>query len=303
MKAFKIQPEYLKFGDEVAIVSPSFCIDETLLAGGVAFLEKWGLRVRVGRNAAKQHGPFAGTDEERLFDLQDMTNDPAIKAIFCSRGGYGVSKIINRVDFSSLKTNPKWYIGFSDITVLHLWLSEVCGIISVHGDMPLNFHNSSKTIATFKTLHQVLFGRPEPVKWAGTFVRPVNVSGEVTGGNLSLLYSLTGTPAEPDTRGKILFIEEIGEQYYHIDRMLTSLKLAGKFEGLSALVVGGINKIEDTKISWGKNIEETISGIFCEYEFPLFFNFPAGHISDNRAFYIGKQAKIILKGNKAILSY
>jgi len=246
---------------------------------------------------------FAGTDEERLFDLQEMTNDPSIKAIFCSRGGYGVTKIINRVDFSSLKTNPKWYIGFSDITVLHLWLSEVCGIISVHGDMPLNFHNSSKTIATFKTLQQVLFGRPEPVKWAGTFVRPVSVSGEMTGGNLSLLYSLTGTPAEPDTRGKILFIEEIGEQYYHIDRMLTSLKLAGKFEGLSALVVGGINKIEDTKIPWGKNIEETISGIFCEYEFPLFFNFPAGHISDNRAFYIGKQAKIILKGNKAILSY
>lgn len=303
MEAFKKEPEYLKSEDEVAIISPSFCIDETRLAEGVSYLEKWGLRVRVGRNAAKQHGPFAGTDEERLFDLQEMTNDPEIKAVFCSRGGYGISKIINRVDFSSLKTNPKWYVGFSDITVLHLWLSEVCGIISVHGDMPLNFNNSEKKAATFKTLHQVLFGRPEPIKWAGTFVRPAVVSGEVTGGNLSLLYSMTGTPAEPDTRGKILFIEDVGEQFYHIDRMLTSLKLAGKFEGLSALLVGGINKTEDTKIPWGKSIEETISEIFYEYDFPLFFNFPAGHIPDNRAFYIGKQAKIILKSSKALLSY
>ena len=135
----------------------------------------------------QNRGPFAGTDEERLSDLQEMTDDPAIKAVICSRGGYGVSKIINRVDFSSLKTNPKWYVGFSDITVLHIWLSEVCGIISVHGDMPLNFNNPEKTDATFKTLRQVLFGRPEPIKWKGTFVRPVNASGEVTGGNLSLI--------------------------------------------------------------------------------------------------------------------
>jgi muramoyltetrapeptide carboxypeptidase len=303
MKALKIQPEYLKYGDEVAIVSPSFTIEENLLTEAKVFLENWGLRVRMGKNAAKKSGPFAGTDKERLYDLQEMTSDPEIKAIFCSRGGYGVSKIINMVDFSSLKTNPKWYVGFSDITVLHLWLSEVCGIISVHGDMPLNFHNSEKTRATFKTLHQALFGRYEPIEWTGTFIRQVSVSGEVTGGNLSLLYSLTGTPAEPDTRGKILFIEEIGEHYYHIDRMLTSLKLAGKLEGLSALVVGGMNKIEESKIPWGKSIEETISGILSEYEFPLFFNFPAGHISDNHAFYIGKQAKIVLKGKKAILSY
>jgi muramoyltetrapeptide carboxypeptidase len=303
MKKLKIQPEYLKSGDEVAIVSPSFTIDENLLAEGRAFLENWGLRVRIGKNAGKRDGPFAGTDKERLSDLQEMTNDPAIKAIFCSRGGYGVSKIINMVDFSPLKTNPKWYVGFSDITVLHLWLSEVCGIISVHGDMPLNFHNNEKEKATFKTLRQALFGRYEPIEWTGTFIRKGGASGEVTGGNLSLLYSLTGTQAEPDTSGKILFIEEIGEHYYHIDRMLTSLKLAGKLEGLSAMVVGGMNKMEESKIPWGKSIEETISGILSEYEYPLFFNFPAGHISDNRAFYIGKQATIVLKGKKAILSY
>jgi muramoyltetrapeptide carboxypeptidase len=303
MSANKIQPEYLKHGDEVAIISPSFCIEENKVAEAVVFLEKWGLKVRVGKNALKQNGPFAGSDEDRLSDLQEMTNDPLIKAVFCSRGGYGVSKIISKADFTILKTNPKWYIGFSDITVLHLWLSEVCSIMSVHGDMPLNYHNPEKTRTTFRSLQQVLFGEFQPIEWKGTFFKAVNVSGEMTGGNLSLLYSLTGTSAEPATKGKILFIEEVGEYYYHIDRMMTSLKLAGKLEGLSALVIGGMNKIEEAKIPWGKSVEETIFGIVSEYEYPLFFNFPAGHVSDNRAFYIGKQAKIDVKGKKATLTF
>jgi muramoyltetrapeptide carboxypeptidase len=303
MSANKIQPEYLKHGDEVAIISPSFCIEENKVAEAVIFLEKWGLKVRVGKNALKQNGPFAGSDEDRLSDLQEMTNDPLIKAVFCSRGGYGVSKIISKADFTILQTNPKWYIGFSDITVLHLWLSEVCSIMSVHGDMPLNYHNPEKTRTTFRSLQQVLFGEFQPIEWKGTFFKAVNVSGEMTGGNLSLLYSLTGTSAEPATKGKILFIEEVGEYYYHIDRMMTSLKLAGKLEGLSALVIGGMNKIEEAKIPWGKSVEETIFGIVSEYEYPLFFNFPAGHVSDNRAFYIGKQAKIDVKGKKATLTF
>ena len=138
MSEKKIQPEYLKPGDSVAIISPSFSIDEKKVIDAVTFLEKWGLRVRVGGNALKRNGPFAGSDEDRLSDLQEMTNDPEIKAVICSRGGYGVSEIISKVDFSALKIIPKWYVGFSDITVLHMWLSEVCGIISVHGDMPLN---------------------------------------------------------------------------------------------------------------------------------------------------------------------
>ena len=303
MTAKKIQPPFLKEGDEVAIISPSFCIDDRILTESIEFLGKWGLKVRIGKNAFKKHGPFAGTDEQRLADLQEMTENPDIKAVFCSRGGYGLAKIINKADFSPLCTNPKWFSGFSDITILHIWLSEVCCIMSIHGEMALNFNNTEKTPDTFTSLKKALFGDPVNHVWTSDIYRPANITGELIGGNLSLLCSLSGTEADPVTKGKILFIEDVGEQFYHIDRMLTSLKLAGKLQNLAALVVGGMNKLADTRIPWGRTIEETIWDIVSEYDYPVLFNFPAGHISDNRAFYIGKKAKIEMTGTTAILSY
>lgn len=303
MSMKKIQPEFLKTGDKVAIVSPSWAIEKKKVLDAVAFLEKWGLNVKIGWNALKNAGPFAGTDDERLHDLQSVTDDKCIKAVFCSRGGYGISKIINRVDFSVLKEVPKWYIGFSDITVLHLWLSEVCGIISVHGEMPLNYANSEKTPETFESLREVLFGNYKPVLWKGDSLRPKNAIGEFTGGNLSLIYSLVGTPAEPALLGKILFIEEVGEYYYHLDRMLTSLKLGGKLEHLSAMVVGALNKMEDGKYPWGKSAEATIADIVREYNYPVIFNFPAGHVPDNRAIFIGKKAKINVSDEEFKLTF
>jgi len=275
----KIIPEYLKKGDAVMIVSPSFCIDEIKLEAAVSFLAGWGLKARIGKNAGMRNGPFAGSDGERLSDLQEATDDPDIKAVICARGGYGISRIINKVDFSPLKKNPKWYVGFSDITVLHIWLSEVIGMVSIHADMPLNYNDPEKTRETFATLKKALFGNLEKTGWKGNSIRQREAEGEITGGNLSLVYSLIGTPAEPETKGKILFIEAVSEYYYHVDRMMISLKRAGKLDSLAALVVGGMNKIENTRIAWGRTIEETIHDIVGEYDYPVFFDFPAGHVT------------------------
>jgi len=303
MSEYKTQPPFLKPGDEVAIVSPSYFIDESKLNEAVTFLREWGLKVRVGKNAARQSGPFAGTDEERFADLQQMTDDPEIKAVICSRGGYGLLRIIDRIDFSALKNIPKWYVGFSDITVLHMWLSEVCGFVSIHADMPLNFHNQEKSSHTFITLQKALFGQLNTIEWEGNSYRPCKATGEITGGNLSLIYSIIGTPADPETKGKVLFLEDVGEYFYHIDRMLRSLKLAGKLTGLSALIIGGMNDINETKTPWGKSIEATINDVVREYDYPVFYNFPAGHIADNRAFYIGKMAEINVSGESRVLKF
>ncbi len=303
MSDTKIQPDFLDTGDVVAIVSPSYRIESQTLEHAVVFLEKWGLKVQVGKNASKQYGPFAGSDTERLADLQEAVSDRSVKAVICSRGGYGASRIINHVDFSPLTNYPKWFAGFSDITVLHMWLNEVCGLMSVHSEMPLNFSNAQKSRECFSSLKGVLFGEPVSYEWDGLVMSPAEAEGEITGGNLSLIFGLTGTPAEPSTRGKILFIEETGEYFYHIDRMLTSLKLAGKLRNLAALLVGGMDDISDSRTPWGKTIEETVYDAVREYDYPVYFNFPAGHINDNRAFYIGRKARLAVEEGRSVLRY
>ena len=303
MPALKIQPPFLKKHDRVAIVSPSYAIGEDKIESAVRILAEWGLKAETGKNVLKREGPFAGSDDERISDFQKAVDDPSVRAVFCSRGGYGWLRIIDKIDFSPLRKSPKWFIGFSDVTVLHCWLTEKCKITSIHGEMPLNYANKEKSQETLDSLRQAVFGNFRPVVWNGKSVRAKEVAGEITGGNLSLLYSLIGTAAEPATHGKILFIEEVGEYLYHLDRMMHSLRLAGKLRNLKALVVGGMTEMTDSKTPWGMSAGETIASVVKGYRYPVFFNFPAGHVSDNRAFYLGKQATISLRGNKISLSY
>ena len=301
---FKNQiPPFLKPGDTVGIISPSFAVEESVIVNGADLLRGWGLNVRTGANVLKTQGPFAGTDEQRLSDIQAFTSDPEIKAIFCSRGGYGMMRIIEKIDFSPLRKYPKWYVGFSDITVLHIWLSEKFNTASVHGDMLLNCKNPEKSRATFESLKNALFGNWEPVAWDSSPLRPGSIQGELTGGNLSLIHAMCAAKAPFRTRGKILFIEEVGEQLYHLDRMMVSLRKGGWLDDLAALVTGGFSKMEDTKRPWLITPEEIISDAVSDFSYPVLFNFPAGHIPDNRAFYIGREAEINLDGGKATLAY
>ena len=292
MEKRKIQPPFLKRGDKVGIVSPAWYIEESKLHEAVCFLENLGLKVVTGKNAAKQSGPFAGSDKERLSDLQIMTDDNDIKAVIFSRGGYGLLRIIDKIDFSPLNLYPKWYVGFSDITCILNWLNEVCGVISIHAEMPLNYRNAEKTPETFETLRNALFGELETIQWKGKVLRAGKATGEMTGGNLSLVFSLMGTRGEPETSSKILFLEDVGEYFYYIDRMLISLKLAGKLKDLSALIIGGMNELNETKTPWGKSVEDIVMEAVGEYDYPVVFNFPAGHISDNRAFYFGRKTEL-----------
>jgi len=303
MSAVKIQPPFLKPGDQVAIISPAYSTDEDKINNAVNIYEEWGLKVHIGKNVRKQYGPFAGTEKERIFDLQQVIDDRNIKAVFCSRGGYGLLKIIDKIDFSGLKRNPKWFVGYSDITILLLWLSEIQNIMSIHGEMPLNYANREITPETMDSLHGALFGDLKPVRWRGELFRAGSATGEVSGGNLSLIYSLVGTPAEPKFRGRILFIEDTGEYYYHIDRMMTSLKLAGRLKGLAALVSGAFTEMKDTRIPWEINERQIISGVTAGYKYPVFTGFPAGHINDNRAFFIGRRARIEILDNESVFYY
>jgi muramoyltetrapeptide carboxypeptidase len=302
MKSLTIPP-WLSDGDLISIVSPASWIEEKPVLEAVKMLEASGFRVSRGDHVFTRNGPFAGTDDERLSDMQQAIDNPEVSAVLCSRGGYGMSRILDQLDFTALKRRPKWFIGYSDITSLHLWLNNVCGVVSLHAEMPLNYSNPGCSPLSYESMVKALRGEPEPVSWNAASEGSFTVQGPVTGGNISLIYSMNGTPAQPDTEGAILFIEEIGEQFYHVDRMLTSMRMTGMLNNLSALLVGGMEKITEGEHVFNQTVEEVVMNVAGAYGYPVLFNFPAGHISENRPLYMGRRAILNQKGNVLTLSW
>jgi len=281
-----ITPPYLNAGDTIGIVAPARKVSRNDIDFAIRWWEEKGFRVVLGKHLFNEHFQYAGTDKERAEDLQNMLDDSSINAIFCARGGYGTMRIIDKLEFLSCIIEPKWICGFSDITALHAHINKVCDIATIHSAMPYTMMQNNQQ--SLETLFQTLIGeplvyecKPHPLNRAG------NCSGQLTGGNLSILYALSGSVSEIDTTHKILFIEDTDEYLYHIDRMMLHLKRAGKLEKLAGLLVGSFTKIRDNETAFGSSFEQIIREHCEEYDFPIAFNFPAGHGEQNVALTMG----------------
>ena len=290
------QPAYLKKGDKVAIVCPAKKLKKPI-DYAISLLKDWGLDVVLGKSVDAEYHQFAGTDALRAADMQSFLDDKDIKAIIAGRGGYGTIRIIDDLDFTLFNESPKWIVGFSDITVLLSHLMTVCKTQSIHGQMPGTFEDA--TTESLETLRKALFGEEIGYTYNSDFPnRPGKADGILIGGNLSLLIALEGSVSEMDYENKILFLEDVGEYEYGIDRMLRILKRSGKLAKLKGLIIGAFNEIKSEFIPFGQSAEEVIWDIVKEYNYPVAFNFPTGHIDDNRALVIGKEVtlKIADKG-------
>lgn len=280
-----ITPPHLQKGDTVAILATARKNLDDNLKPAIDLLKSWGLNVVIGSTIGLDNNQLAGTDEQRAADFQQQLNNPNIKAIWCVKGGYGTVRMIDLLDFTAFKKNPKWIVGFSDVTVLHNHLNTL-GFKSIHGIMPVTV--AKATPEAIETLRIALFG--EKLKYEiDPFMmnRPGKATGELVGGNLSILYSLFGSPSAIDCTDKILFIEDLDEYLYHIDRMMINLKRNGCLESIKGIVVGSMTKMKDNDIPWGKNAIEIIEDVTKTYHIPVLYNFPAGHIQDNRALILG----------------
>lgn len=289
------QPPYLKTGDTVAIVAPSGILknrtDEVQQAQ--ALLKRWGLHSVVGKHVFSEADHFAGTDDERCEDLQEALDNPKISAIWCARGGYGTVRILDKLDYSKFKQNPKWLIGYSDITALHNQIHNE-GVESLHAIMCVSLPKDESEIeASISTLKNTLFGNPLSYTLKGSsYNKTGTTSGQLVGGNLTMLQTMLGSKTSIDTFGKILFIEEIGEYKYHIDRMLQSLKRAGYFDNCKGVIVGDMTKLRTNTTLWGTSVEQLILDALADYDFPIAFNMPAGHEKDNRALILGRTVQL-----------
>lgn len=275
-------PPYLSKGDTIGIVCPAGFMPAEKAQTCIDTLKQWGFKVKIGKTLGNQFNYFSGTDEERLYDLQMMLDDAEVKAILCGRGGYGLSRIIDTIDFTRLKKNPKWIIGYSDITVLHAHVNNRLKIASLHSPMAGAFNDGGAATIYVESLRKIITGKHityscEP----HALNRPGNAEGELTGGNLSLVAHLIGSASDATTKGRILFLEDIGEYIYNIDRMMLQLKRNGKLDNLAGLIIGGFTDMKDTTIPFGQEVYHLILDKVKEYGYPVCFDFPVSHSERN----------------------
>lgn len=298
-----IQPPFLKHGNSVRILAPGKKLDAQCVTAAVAVIQSWGLNVTLSNNLlSNKHNYLSGTDAERLHDFQYALNDPSNNAIICVRGGYGTTRILDQLDFSSFLKFPKWICGFSDVTALHLKLQTV-NIQSIHSTMPVQFFKT-EFAGSVESLRSVLFGTPSMLTARPSIYNRAGLaSGKLIGGNLSLLADSLGTSTEIQTDNKILVIEEIGEYCYRVDRMLVQLKRAGKLKNLAGLVVGHMTDIKEDELPFGETVEQIIDNHTREFSFPIGFNFPIGHQHPNLAWVEGAVGQLNVTNDPSTLSF
>jgi len=292
-------PNKIKVGDKIGLISTARKITMTEIQPAIDILKSWGLKIVLTDSLFYEDHQFSGTIPQRTTALQLMIDDPSINAILCARGGYGTVQIIDSVNFSNLRKNPKWLIGYSDVTVLHSHLNKY-GISSLHATMPINFKNNSKD--TLLSLKKILFEKKNFISCStNSLNRLGRVQAEIVGGNLSIIYSLIGSESDLNTDGKILFIEDIDEYLYHLDRMMINLKRNNKFKHLKGMIIGGMTDMKDNNIPYGKSAYEIIFSHVKEHNFPICFGFPSGHLTDNRSIILGINSLLNIEENNVSL--
>ena len=295
-----IIPPYLNKGDEIRIISTARKISQEELEPAVGFLKSNGYKVSFGQNLFKQYHQFAGTDYERANDFQMALDDSNVKAIWFARGGYGTHRVIEKINLSGFKKHPKWIVGYSDVTVLHAFIYSQIGTATLHATMPVNFLNQTRE--SFTKLLKVLRGEKLNIQLdPHPFNRIGEAKGTLVGGNLSIVYSLTGTKYFEIPQNSILFIEDLDEYLYHIDRMMMNLKLSGVFDRISGLIVGGMSDMNDNTVPFGKSGEEIIRDNTRDYNFPVAFGFPAGHSKTNLPIVFGAETTLNVTEKKIVL--
>lgn len=301
-----IKPDYLKSGDTIAIIAPSGVLNNRnqAIENAKKLIIEWGLVPIIGNNIYKKNYHFAGNDKERFDDLQWAFDHKNIKAIWCARGGYGSIRIVDKLNFDQFKKYPKWLIGYSDITVLHNKLNNL-GFETIHGMMAVNMEeNQKEIIESIESLKNCLFGKLNSYHINNNkYNRIGKSSGILVGGNLTLLASQLGSNSEIDTKNKILFIEEIGEYKYHVDRMLQSLKRAGFFDNCNGVIIGDMSEIKINSPSWGSSVNELIYDVLKPYKFPISFGIQSGHLKHNKSLIFGRNIDLDVKSSKTIISF